>query len=72
MTYKLGKCLLQFHLQRNRMSQQELAERINKSKQIISRYVNNQTVMSYETALNIAKILNCEMEDLYEIIKIRR
>jgi transcriptional regulator with XRE-family HTH domain len=54
------------------MSQQELAERINKSKQIISRYVNNQTVMSYETALNIAKILNCEMEDLYEIIKIRR
>jgi transcriptional regulator with XRE-family HTH domain len=54
------------------MSQKELAEKLNKSKQIISRYVNNQTVMSYETALNIAKILDCEMEDLYEIIKLRK
>jgi transcriptional regulator with XRE-family HTH domain len=54
------------------MSQKELAEKLNKSKQIISRYVNNQTVMSYETALNIAKILDCEMEDLYVIVKGRK
>lgn len=53
------------------MSQQELADRVNKTKQTISRYVNNQSVMSYETALNISKELGCGMEDLYEIIKIR-
>jgi transcriptional regulator with XRE-family HTH domain len=49
------------------MSQQELSRRVKKSKQTISRYVNNQSVMSYETALNIAVALDCKMEELYEI-----
>jgi DNA-binding XRE family transcriptional regulator len=48
------------------MSQQELADLVKKSKQTISRYVNNQSVMSYEAALNIAIVLGCKMEDLYE------
>lgn len=51
------------------MSQQELADRVGKTKQTISRYVKNQTVMSYETALNIAAALDCAMEDLYEKVK---
>lgn len=71
MTYKVGKCLLPYHLRKRKMSQQELADKINKTKQTVSRYVNNQTVMSYETALNIAKEMNCDMEDLYEIKKVR-
>jgi transcriptional regulator with XRE-family HTH domain len=49
------------------MSQQELSRRVKKSKQTISRYVNNQSIMSYETALNIAAVLDCTMEELYEI-----
>jgi transcriptional regulator with XRE-family HTH domain len=53
------------------MSQQELADRVNKTKQTISRYVNNQSIMSYETAVNIASELNCEMGELYEIIKVK-
>lgn len=71
MAYKIGKCLLQFHLRRNKLTQQELAERVNKTKQTISRYINNQQIMSYETAVNIAAVLHCEMEELYEIIKVR-
>ncbi|NRD80341.1 helix-turn-helix transcriptional regulator [Bacillus sp. BRMEA1] len=70
MTYKIGKCLLSVHLQKKRMSQQELADRVGKTKQTISRYVKNQSIMSYEAAVNIAAELNCEMEDLYEIIKV--
>lgn len=70
-TYKVGKCLLPRHLHKRKMSQQELADQVRKSKQTISRYVNNQSVMSYETALNIAKALDCDMEDLYENIKVR-
>lgn len=66
-TYRVGKCLLRYHLTRNRMSQQELAEHSGLTKQTISRYINNAHIMSYETALNIAKILDCQMEDLYEI-----
>jgi DNA-binding XRE family transcriptional regulator len=53
------------------MSQQELAESVGKTKQTISRYVKDQSVMSYETALNIAAALDCEMEDLYEIVKVQ-
>jgi transcriptional regulator with XRE-family HTH domain len=53
------------------MSQQELAERVNKTKQTISRYTNNQSIMSYETALNISKEVKCRMEDLYEIIEVK-
>jgi transcriptional regulator with XRE-family HTH domain len=70
-TYVLGKCLLSYHLRRKKMSQQELANRVNKTKQTISRYVNNQIIMSYETAVNIAAALDCEMEELYEIIEIK-
>ncbi|MES1038992.1 helix-turn-helix transcriptional regulator [Peribacillus simplex] len=67
MTYKVGRCLLRHHLTKNRMTQQELAEHIGLSKQTVSRYVNNSHVMSYQTALNIARVLKCQMEDLYEI-----
>ncbi|MGG4155806.1 helix-turn-helix domain-containing protein [Peribacillus muralis] len=49
------------------MTQQELAEQTGMTKQTISRYANNSHVMSYQAALNIAKKLNCQMEDLYEI-----
>ena len=66
-TYRVGKCLLRYHLKVNKMTQQELAERTGMTKQTISRYTNNSHVMSYQAALIIAKILNCQMEDLYEI-----
>ncbi|OIK13554.1 transcriptional regulator [Bacillus sp. MUM 116] len=69
MTYRIGKCLLQNLLRRKRMTQQELADRTGKTKQTISRYINNQSIMSYETAINIAAELDCTMEDLYEIVK---
>jgi DNA-binding XRE family transcriptional regulator len=68
-TYRVGKCLLRYHLAKKKMSQQELADRVDKTKQTISRYVNNQSVMSYETALNVARVLECDMEDLYEILE---
>lgn len=51
------------------MSQAELAIKVNKSKQTISKYVNDAQVMSLESAVNIAKILKCEIEDLYEVKK---
>jgi transcriptional regulator with XRE-family HTH domain len=69
--YKVGKCLLRYHLAKKRMSQVELAMLVNKTEQTISRYVNDQSIMSYETALNIAAALDCEMEELYEIIKVK-
>ncbi|EDX70386.1 conserved hypothetical protein [Bacillus cereus NVH0597-99] len=39
------------------------------AKQQIHSYANNNTVMSYQTAKNIASQLNVKMEDLYEFIQ---
>lgn len=69
LTYKVGRCLLKYHLHKNNMTQKELAVKIGKTEQTISRYANNQNMMSYETAMNIASILNCAMEDLYKKVK---
>jgi plasmid maintenance system antidote protein VapI len=65
--YKVGKCLLGDLLKRKRMSQKELAEQLGVSKQQINKYIKNHSKMHYQTALRISKILNCKMEDLYEI-----
>jgi addiction module HigA family antidote len=67
--YIVGKCLLGEILKRKRMSQQELAEQLGVSKQQINKYITNHSKMHYQTALRISKILNCKMEDLYEIKK---
>lgn len=69
MAFKVGKCRLRYHLARKRISQQELADLVGVTKQTISRYVNNAQIMSYETAFNIANVLDCEMEELYEFRK---
>lgn len=69
MAYKVGKCLLRIHRRRKRWSQEELADRIGKTKQAIHRWEDNESVMSYESALSVSKELGIAMEDLYEIKK---
>lgn len=68
--YKVGKCLLSDILLQARMTQQELAERLGVTRQQINHYVNNRRVMTLETAKNIACLLNCDIEDLYEWIPV--
>lgn len=67
MLYKVGRCLLRNRLEEAHMSQAELAEKLGITKQQINKYINNINVMSYQTAYNIASILKCDMEDLYEM-----
>ncbi|MBT2599121.1 MULTISPECIES: helix-turn-helix transcriptional regulator [unclassified Oceanobacillus] len=63
---KVGRCLLDRHLKENYMTQLELADKLGVSKQQINKYVLNKQKMSLEVAGNIAYILNCHVEDLYE------
>lgn len=70
MPLKTGRCLLRDILRKRKMSQQELADLLGVSKQTISKYVRNEVKMSYNTALNIAFILKCDMSELYEIIEV--
>lgn len=63
---KVGRCLLRYRLQERHMTQQELADSMDITSQQISKYVNNRQKMSIEVAVNIAAILKCRVEDLYE------
>jgi transcriptional regulator with XRE-family HTH domain len=64
--FRPGKCLLRLRLKQAKMTQRQLAERVNLSPQMISHYIFNRKVMNLETAKAIADVLNCNIEDLYE------
>jgi putative transcriptional regulator len=68
----VGRCLLADLLRRAGMTQQELATRLGVPKQQINKYVNNRQQMSYKTAREIAYIINCSMEDLYEWVPVKK
>lgn len=51
------------------MTQQELANIMGVTVQQINKYVRNKQKMSIEVAGNIALILKCRIEDLYEWIE---
>jgi transcriptional regulator with XRE-family HTH domain len=48
------------------MTQQELADKLDISKQQINSYATGRRVMTYQVAYNIASALRCEMSELYE------
>lgn len=52
------------------MTQQELAKKMGVTKQQINKYVMNKQKMSIKVAGNIAFILCCHAEDLYEWIEV--
>lgn len=66
MAYKVGRCLLRYRLKEAGMTQVDLAAKMNVKPQQINKYVTNERVMSLQTAYNIASILHCQIEELYE------
>lgn len=71
MAYKVGRCLLREILINAGMTQQDLADKLGVTKQQINKYVNEPyTVMTLQVAKNIAAILNCHIEDIYEWVEV--
>lgn len=70
MAYIVGKCLLQQILDEKGIEQAELARKLNVTRPQINKYVKNKQGMSLQTAYNIACLLGCNMEDLYEWIEV--
>jgi DNA-binding XRE family transcriptional regulator len=70
MAFKVGRCLLQQRLAEARMTQQELAEKIDMKPQQLSDYAANRYTMSLRNARTIAHALGCHIDDLYEWIEI--
>lgn len=51
------------------LSQQDIADQLGVTKQQINKYVLNKQKMSLQVAKNIASILGCPIEDIYEWIE---
>ncbi|MBS4171905.1 helix-turn-helix transcriptional regulator [Bacillus sp. FJAT-49736] len=66
--FEVGKCRLNEILKNKKMSQVELADKLGMKKQQINAYANNETIMSYKTAMNISYQLSVKMEDLYDFV----
>ncbi|MGM7719389.1 helix-turn-helix transcriptional regulator [Metabacillus sp. Hm71] len=69
MAYRVGRCLLRDRLDEVGMTQIDLAAKLDVKVQQINKYVLNKQKMSLRVAKNIAVILNCHIEDLYEWIE---
>ncbi|EPD52804.1 hypothetical protein HMPREF1210_01184 [Paenisporosarcina sp. HGH0030] len=70
MAYKVGRCLLRELLTAAKMEQTDLARKLNVTPPQINKYVKNKQGMSLQVAKNIAAILNCHIDDLYEWIEV--
>jgi transcriptional regulator with XRE-family HTH domain len=65
--YEVGKCRLRILLKERKITQNEFATMMGMSKQQINDYISGHTAtMSLKTAKNIAHVLGCSIEELYE------
>lgn len=71
MAVKVGRCLLKDRLREAHMTQAELAAIIDVSPQRVSDYANNHRPIPVHRMREIAQILKCHMDDLYEWIVVK-
>lgn len=61
------KCNIGKYLESKGITQRELAEAIGTTEVSVSRYVNGDRIPKATTCIEIAKVLDCEFEDLYSV-----
>ena len=72
MAYQIGKCLLSEKLSHVGMTQSQLAERLNVTRQQVNKWATDRQGMTLETAKNICIVLDLErIDDLFEWIPTR-
>ena len=59
------KCNIGEKLERKGIKQRELAEAIGATEVSVSRWVNNERIPKATICIQIAKVLDCKVEDLY-------
>jgi transcriptional regulator with XRE-family HTH domain len=65
--YEIGKCRLKKLLNERDLTQVEFARKMGMSKSQVNDYISGDTTsMSLVTAKNIAYMLGCSIEELYE------
>lgn len=66
LAFKVKRCLLRDLLKKSDITQQELADLLDVKIQQVNKYVLNKQKMSIQVAKNIAYILDCTIDDLYD------
>ncbi|HJV46602.1 MAG TPA: helix-turn-helix transcriptional regulator [Bacillota bacterium] len=67
--WKVGRCLLRERLREARMTQQELASRLNTTKQKVNDYAHGRRPISLELAYTISLTIGCSIESLFEWVQ---
>jgi transcriptional regulator with XRE-family HTH domain len=70
MRFEVGRSLLRDRLRERRMTQSELARKLNREKSQISDIANRRSVVRLELAKELADTLGCSIEDLYEWLEV--
>jgi DNA-binding XRE family transcriptional regulator len=73
MYYQIGRCLLSDRLRHVGMTQSQLADRLNVTRQQVNKWATDRQGMTIETAKNICMILELDrIDDLFEWVPTRR
>lgn len=68
MKVDLGRCLLHERLLESGMTKEELAHRLRYKVERLSDFIDNKRVMPLQVAINIADMIGCAVNALYELI----
>lgn len=66
MALQIGRSLLRYRIKRANLTQKEFAKRLGVGQSFITMVIKGERVLSLERAVNAAKILDCDVTDLYE------
>lgn len=69
MTFDLGECQLLFYIKRKGWTQAEFARQKKCTRQYVNDLISGDKVMSLPFAGEAAKLLDCDVTDLYPLLK---
>ncbi|WP_374941730.1 helix-turn-helix transcriptional regulator [Bacillus subtilis] len=69
-TFKVGKCRIPDLCKKRGYTRTQLAAKVGLDKSRISDYASLRNIPSIEIAYNIARVLGCAPEDLYEWVEV--
>ena len=64
-----GKNLQYLRRLSKNLTQEELAEKLNVSRQTVSKWETNEALPEMDKALELCRIFNCSLDNLFKVIK---
>lgn len=66
MALRIGRSLLRYRIKKAGLTQRETAKRLGVPESFISMVIKGERPLSLQRAVNLARILDCRVEDLNE------